>query len=131
MPARLLVVDDEAALLNLVKRYLERIGYLVDTFQTAEPALEAYGADPARFQLVIADLTLREGGRGMNGEEMLARMRELNPSLRGVLCSGIPYEPQLPGIDFLQKPFLPDMLAQAVDAALGTHGKTAARDKIR
>src|SRR5262249_6752551 len=111
MPAKLLVVDDEAPLLNLLRRYLERIGYVVETFTNAEQALEAFAANPGHYQLVIADLTLQQASEGMGGEEMLARMRELNPRLRGVLCSGIPYDPHMAGIDFLQKPFLPDMLA--------------------
>src|ERR1051326_777837 len=40
--ARLLIVDDEPSLLELLKRYLERLGYQVETVATPEAALEEF-----------------------------------------------------------------------------------------
>jgi DNA-binding NtrC family response regulator len=111
---RLLLVDDEAALLSLMRRYLERLGYEIETCSNAADALALVQADPERFAMVITDLTLP----GMNGEELIAEMRRHQPKLRALISSGYPYEPRAPGTGFLQKPFLPDMLAAEVAKAL-------------
>jgi DNA-binding NtrC family response regulator len=114
--ARLLLVDDEGALLGLLKTYLERLGFEVDACITPDAALALFDADPERYALVLTDLTLP----GMNGEEMLDRMRSRNPNLRAVVASGYPYHPRSAQVDFLQKPFLPKMLAEAIDRILKT-----------
>jgi DNA-binding NtrC family response regulator len=113
-PFRLLIVDDEPPLLDLLKKYLERLGYEVDSYGAPEEALLAFTPDPGRYALVMTDLTLP----GMNGEQMIERMRALNPKLRAIVSSGYPYEPPWPGAMFLQKPFLPKMLAQAIEKML-------------
>ena len=115
---RLLLVDDEAAVLELLKRYLERLGYEVDACTGPEEALARFEALPERYSLVLTDLTLP----GISGEELLSRMRRTNPNLRGILASGYPYQPTARWVTFLQKPFLPKMLAEAVEQALKTPG---------
>lgn len=112
--ARLLIVDDEATLRDLLRRYLERAGYEVEACGAAGEAIQKFAAAPDQYALVITDLTLD----GMNGEEMLERMRELHPGVKGMIASGYPYRPRLPGVVFLQKPFLPQMLTEAVAKAL-------------
>jgi two-component system C4-dicarboxylate transport response regulator DctD len=114
--ARLLIVDDEATLRDLLRRFLERAGYAVETFSNAEEALERFQAAPHTFALVVTDLTLP----GMNGEELLQRMRGTTPGVRGLITSGYSYVPRLEGVEFLQKPFLPQMLADAVKRVLAT-----------
>jgi FixJ family two-component response regulator len=44
-------------------------------------------------------------------------LRQIRPGLPAIITSGYPYQPQ-GGIGFLQKPFLPQMLADAVESAL-------------
>ncbi len=112
--ARLLLVDDEAALVELLKKYLERLGYDVDTCHASEDALVLFEADPQRYALVLTDLTLP----GLNGEQMLDRMRLSNPRLRAVVSSGYPYHSRWPQIEFLQKPYLPRMLADTIEKML-------------
>jgi DNA-binding NtrC family response regulator len=111
---RLLVVEDEAALRDLLQRYLERLGYRVDTCAGAETALERFEASPAGFALVITDLTLP----GLNGEELLARIRAIHPQQRALILSGYPYQPTDALTGFLQKPFLPQMLVEEIERAL-------------
>jgi DNA-binding NtrC family response regulator len=111
---RLLLVDDEAALADLLKKYLERLGYEVEVSTAPEDALARLDSEPRGYSLVVTDLTLP----GMNGEAMLERMRRSNPNLRGIITSGYPYQPRAPWVTFLQKPFLPKMLAEAVEQAL-------------
>ena len=111
---RLLLVDDDPALLELLKKYLLRLGYEVDACQGPEEALALFDADPDRYALVLTDLSLPRIG----GEEMLGRMRARNPRLRAVIASGYPHQPRFPHVGFLQKPFLPKMLADEIEKTL-------------
>ena len=112
-PPRILLVDDEASLAGLLQRYLERVGYAVDTCGDAATALAT--VQPGRYALVIADLTLPD----MNGAQLVRELRERDPGLAAVLTSGYPYEQRADNVEFLQKPFQPKMLAQAIERTLG------------
>ncbi len=114
--ARILLVDDEAPLLDLLKRYLERLGYEVEACLTPADALKCFEADPSRYSLVLTDLTLP----GMSGDEMITRMRAIAPKVRVIVSSGYPYEPKGKRTGFLQKPFLPKMLAEMIEQMLKT-----------
>ena len=111
---RLLIVDDEERLLDLLRRYLERRGFRVDTCATSAAAWAQFVANPQAYSLVITDLTLA----GITGAELIERMRLRNPALPALITSGYFYAPVLPRVGFLQKPFLPQMLVDAVEAAL-------------
>ena len=111
---RLLIVDDEPKLLDLLRRYLGRLGYEVETRGDAQEALALFQAEPDRFSMAITDLSLP----GLNGEELIERMRQIRPGLPAIITSGYPHQPHAAGVGFLQKPFLPQMLAEAVEKAL-------------
>jgi two-component system cell cycle sensor histidine kinase/response regulator CckA len=111
---RLLIVDDEPNLLDLLRRYLGRLGYQVETCGDAQAALALFQAEPDRFGLVITDLSLP----GLTGEELIERMRQLRPGFPAIITSGYPYQPRATGVRFLQKPFLPQMLVETVEKVL-------------
>lgn len=111
---RLLIVDDEVTLLELLSRFLGRLGYEIETCGNAEDALARFEAAPDAFSMVITDLSLP----ALNGEEMIDRMRVLRPGLPAIITSGYPHQPRAAGVGFLQKPFLPQMLGEAVEKAL-------------
>ena len=111
---RLLIIDDEPTLLELLRRYLSRLGYEVETHASLEDALASFQAEPERFSMAITDLSLP----ALNGEEVVERLRQIRPGLPAIITSGYPYEPRGENIGFLQKPFLPQMLAEAVEKAL-------------
>jgi DNA-binding NtrC family response regulator len=110
----LLIVDDEPQLLDLLSRYLVRLGYQVETFGDAMEALARFQAEPDRFSMAITDLSLPS----LNGEELVERLRQIRPGLPAIITSGYPYVPRGNGIGFVQKPFLPQMLLEAVEKAL-------------
>jgi DNA-binding NtrC family response regulator len=114
MAARLLVVEDEGALCDLLQRFLERAGYEVEVFSSSQEALARFKAEPGAFSLVITDLSLQP----LNGEELLERMRGVDPQLRAVIVSGYPHVPLHPRTGFLLKPFLPKMLLEEIGRAL-------------
>ena len=114
------MVDDETALLQLIEKYLKRLGYDVESHSSAHSALRSFAAAPESWRLVIADLRIPD----LPGQELLLRMFHLNPQLRCLLCSGTPFDVSTlpPAIRnqtaFLQKPFLPSMLSDAVKSLL-------------
>jgi DNA-binding NtrC family response regulator len=113
-PACLLLVEDEPALADLLKKYLERLGYRVDACNHPEAALKLLDAQPQRYSVLVTDLTLP----AMSGEELIVQSRERAPGLRAIIASGYPFEPRVTGVEFLQKPFRPNLLAQAVERAI-------------
>jgi DNA-binding NtrC family response regulator len=115
--AKVLLVEDELALLQLLERYLRRLGFEVKTYSSSVEALGEFEAAPGRYDLVIADLGMPE----ISGDKMLTRMLEVQPDLLILICSGSPfYLSTLPKtleqrVGFLQKPFLPKMLLEEIE----------------
>lgn len=112
----ILVVDDEAALRTLMQEYLRRLGYEVEVAATAAEAWQRVEADPSAYWLVIADIVLPDA----SGRELLLGLLERSPRLRILVCSGVPFdtkilpEPFRAQVSYLQKPFMPPSLAEAV-----------------
>lgn len=119
-PIKILVVEDEPPLLQLIEKYLQRLGFEVETHLRSLEALRSFEAAPDQFGLVIADLGMPD----MPGDTLLTRMLAIRPQLRILVCSGSPFFIEnLPHslqrqVAFLQKPFMPKMLADAVQALL-------------
>jgi DNA-binding NtrC family response regulator len=115
-PVRILVVEDEVSLIQLLEKYLRRLGYEVDAYSASKDALARFKAAPQSYDLVIADLGMPD----IPGDTLLTRMLEIRPDLRILICSGSPfYLSNLPEaleqqVAFLQKPFVPKMLAEAI-----------------
>lgn len=117
---KILLVEDEPPLLQLIDKYLQRLGFEVETHLKSVDALRNFEAAPERYQMVIADLGMPD----MPGDTLLTRMLEIRPDLRILVCSGSPFfienlPPSLQRqVAFLQKPFVPKMLAEAVQNLL-------------
>ena len=118
--ATILVVDDQQPLLDLLASFLTRLGYQVETCVAAEEALRRFRERPSSYALVLTDANMPD----MSGQELITRVTELSPRVRAVLTSGGPIRmPELPPdqacrVRFLQKPYVPSQLAQAVTALL-------------
>jgi PAS domain S-box-containing protein len=85
---RVLVMDDEAAVLRTVARMLRKLGYEVTTASDGDGALKAFSGareSGTPFGLVILDLTVPGG---MGGREAAARLREMDHTVRVVVASG-------------------------------------------
>ncbi|HJT44714.1 MAG TPA: response regulator, partial [Chthoniobacterales bacterium] len=85
---RVLVVDDEDAIRDLVEFTLTRLGYEVSQAETALKGVETYQEylrSGKRFDLVILDLTLPGG---MGGKEALKKLIEIDPTVNAIVSSG-------------------------------------------
>ncbi len=85
---RLLVMDDEEALRNLLARALTKLGYEVQTARDGAEAIALYeraiGAGQG-FDAIMLDLTV---SGGMGGIEAAARLKELAPAVKLIVSSG-------------------------------------------
>ena len=114
--ARILLVEDEVSLIQLLEKYLRRLGYEVEAYPASKDALHSFERAPQNYDLVIADLGMPD----IPGDTLLTRMLEIRPDLCILICSGSPFFlANLPKalekqVAFLQKPFVPKMLSEAV-----------------
>ena len=124
---KVLVLEDEAMVRKAVCHALRRAGWEVVETETGEEALAVWQAAMAagrRFDVLVSDLTIRGG---MGGVETVARLREVEPDLRAVACSGYSDDPVMsePGrfgfVAALPKPFDPPDLVAAVRLAAARH----------
>jgi DNA-binding response OmpR family regulator len=120
-PTRILLVDDEVGVLDLVRTTLETCGYVIDTAASSQEAMEKVRAND--YGMVILDLLLPD----MNGFLLSQEIRRVRPALgnRILFISGILFGQstidQLGsiGAGFLSKPFQLRALIEAVDRISG------------
>lgn len=79
---RILVVDDEEMIQRLLKRFLEDKGHEVCVASTGKEALEMIKEAP---EIVLLDIMLPD----MDGLELLNKAKEISPSTRIILMSGM------------------------------------------
>jgi CheY-like chemotaxis protein len=81
---RILFVDDEAALGEVAKKMLLRLGYHPFVFSSPEAAWVAIQEQPAAYDLMISDLTMPV----LTGTDLAKRVLNLRPDLPIILTSG-------------------------------------------
>ena len=121
--ARILVVDDELAVVELLVSLLKEEGYEVSSAVTSDEGLKLFTL--SRPDLVLLDIALP----GMSGIEMFRRIRSIDPTARVVMVSGVA-DPvrarealELGALAYIDKPFDFAYLKRVVAMAL--HDKPA------
>jgi len=123
---RILVMDDEAAIRDLTSGLLSTLGYDVTAVPDGAEALRTYQQAMRRgeiFDAVILDATIRGG---MGGVTTIQRLRNLDPNVTAIICSGYSDEAAL--AEFLAygfqaalaKPFTRHELANVLQRTLQT-----------
>jgi two-component system, cell cycle sensor histidine kinase and response regulator CckA len=110
----ILLVEDEDAVRNLVKRILEQAGYQVLVARNGAEALELCQRPELALDLLLTDAVMPV----MSGPELLRRVMVLRPALRLLIMSGYSDRPAVSGIPFIAKPFTPVQLERIVREAL-------------
>jgi DNA-binding NtrC family response regulator len=117
---RVLYLDDDVHLADLLGQRLERRGHSLLACSEAEQALRVFSEDPEAFDLVVTDMSM-PGGSGLEFAQALLKLR---PGVRVVIASGCE-DPNW--ADFarsvgvqavLLKPFQVDELAEAISRLL-------------
>ncbi|MGH9119386.1 MAG: response regulator [Acidimicrobiales bacterium] len=116
-PVRVLVVDDDPNVSEVVTRYLEREGFAVEAVSNGVVALDRALADPA--DLIVLDLMLP----GLSGLEVCRRLRQITPVPVIMLTARGEENDRIAGLDlgaddYVAKPFSPRELTSRVKAVL-------------
>ncbi|MCB2228716.1 MAG: PAS domain S-box protein [Desulfarculaceae bacterium] len=81
---RVILVDDEAPLVDIGQTALTRLGYRVWGFTSPEKALEAFREAPHEYDLLMTDYTMP----GMTGAELAQEFKKIRPEMPIVMCTG-------------------------------------------
>jgi CheY-like chemotaxis protein len=81
---RVLLIDDDAAVLDVTRSILERLGCLVTPVSNGPEALDLFGKGPELFDLVITDMAMPH----MTGDVLARKMLEIRQDTPVVLYSG-------------------------------------------
>ncbi|HWB86990.1 MAG TPA: response regulator [Bryobacteraceae bacterium] len=82
-PPKILLVDDNHDGLIVRKALLEELGYRVTTAQSGEEGLKTFESE--KFDVVVTDFRMTPG---MNGAELIEKVRQYDPNARIILLSG-------------------------------------------
>jgi PAS domain S-box-containing protein len=103
----ILLLDDEAMILDIGESILRQMGYKVMPFRSGKDAIEAFRQHKEEIDLVILDMIMPD----MGGGEVYDRIKEIKPYIRVLLSSGYSIDGQAAEIlergcdGFIQKPF--------------------------
>lgn len=117
---RILIVDDEHAVRNVLSMSLEHLGYQVETAASGGEALDRFANQIGKFDLVILDMLMPH----MSGEELFIELKRISPDVRVLLVSGFSAERSVESVlksggrDYIQKPFTVEVLSRKVRRCL-------------
>lgn len=117
---RILLVEDEPAILSVAERMLLGLGYTVVSAQSPVEALSRLDGASEDVDLLLTDVVMP----GMTGYQLVERIQERLPGLPIIFMSGYPGDTvaargiREEDVHFLPKPFVLDDLAAVVRAAL-------------
>jgi CheY-like chemotaxis protein len=123
---RILLVDDDQAIVELETLILETLGYHVTGRTGSKEALQLFQEAPRDFDLILTDMTMP----GLTGADLSLRIHAIRPDIPIILCSGFSElidgdKARELGIQaFLMKPILSKDLAQAIRKALDGVGNS-------
>ena len=120
-----LLVEDEAAVRGLLRRFMDGKGYRVLEAADGEEALSVVESEAGRIDLLLTDLVMP----GMGGFELAHRLEAKLPEVKILFMSGYSEGAEAffnSGLvsdarNFLQKPFSTDLLAQRLREVLDSH----------
>ena len=113
-----LVIDDEVAISNNIRKILSKTGYHVDQAVTKNEALQKIEETP--YKVVLLDLRIPE----VRGLELMEAIRDKDPDTSVIVITGYASiesaveTGRLGAIDYLRKPFTPDEIRNATENAL-------------
>jgi CheY-like chemotaxis protein len=116
----ILLVEDEATMLNLTRTMLERMGYTVLTAGKPGDAIRLAESHPGEIHLLLTDVVMPE----MNGRDLARNLLARHPGMKRLFMSGYTADVIAShgvldaGVNFIQKPFSKGDLTASVRDAL-------------
>lgn len=117
---RILFVDDEVSITQILKEFLEHLGYTVTVQANALEALESFRSNPQNFDCLITDQTMPTLG----GDQLAREFLKIRTNMPIILFTGFSHaidkeKAKAQGITaFLYKPISLDQLSQTVASVL-------------
>ena len=124
----ILLVDDEPTVLKVMQRALEKSGYAVLAATDGEHGAALYAEHHQNVRLVITDMSMP----GMDGPELIANLRKINPDVKIICTSGMNTESntnifkELGIATVLPKPCNSRTILEAIKTTLGADAAEAA-----
>lgn len=84
LAAKVLLVDDDELILTSLKDAFTMMGFDVFEFSSGESALDFYQRNPTLIDILITDQKMQ----GMDGTELVERIKKLSPDLPAIVCTG-------------------------------------------
>jgi len=118
----ILIVEDDAALLQITHRSLEEVGYAILTARSPREAMDISESHTGPIHLMVTDVVLPE----MSGVKLASHLSGPRPKMKVLYVSGYTDDTIFQhgvlerGLAFLQKPFSPTTLARKVGEILAT-----------
>ena len=120
---KLLIVDDEEALCEMLQKHFER-RFECEVFTATTPGEALELLESAQPEGMLLDLELKSR---LNGFDVLARARQISPGIKVIMVTGVndfacvEKALELGAVDYITKPFTVDYLEDTVEAKIATH----------
>jgi PAS domain S-box-containing protein len=120
---RILLMDDEEMIRNLVEKMLSKLGYVTELAKDGTEAIELFkiAIDSGKpYDAVILDLTVK---KGMGGKDAVTKLLEIDPQVKAIASSGYSNDPVMPDfrrygfIGALPKPYTMKNMSEALSKA--------------
>ena len=82
-PAKLLIVDDDPDIVQVLKLGLQKNGFLVNAFTNSEEALQSFKSNAEDYCLMLSDIRMP----GLSGIQLARKVKETNPVVKVVLMT--------------------------------------------
>jgi len=107
MQKTILLVDDEAGVIEVCSEMLENLGYQVKAVTDGIQAIEILKSRDLKIDLVILDMVMPQ----INGQQTFEKIREVDPDMKVLICSGYTKEDKIKKMvqkgcnEYILKPF--------------------------
>ena len=128
--AKLLIVDDDSDIVQVLKMGLLKNGFSVDAFTNPQEALQSFKSNAESYSLLLSDMRMP----GLSGIQLSKKVKEINPNVKVVLMTAFEIRdeefskvfPSTQVDGFLQKPI---GIKELTDKILSLIGDTKNRKK--
>ncbi len=116
--SRILIVDDDRAVAQILAKILRRQGYDVETAESAQDAMEKISRNG--FRAALIDVHLQD----MNGLDLLSMLQKTAPRMSKIILTGYPSDSdkvtarQRGADDYLAKPIRSEKLLEAIETRI-------------
>jgi two-component system cell cycle sensor histidine kinase/response regulator CckA len=130
--ARLLIVDDDPEIVQVLKLGLQKNRFLVTVFTNPEEALQSFKSDAKSYCVVVSDMRMPS----LSGIQLAKKVKEINPNVKVVLMTGFEIRdnefskvfPSTSVDGFVQKPIGIKELANKILSIIGESTRRSNED---